>query len=66
MVKLRDIYIKYDVNGKITKENFKKLLISLNIMLCEEDIDTLCIIMNDEITYEKIKSIIQSCTLNEV
>lgn len=66
MVKLRDIYIKYDVNGKISKDNFKKLLKSLNIILTSEDIDTLCIIMNDEITYEKIKSIIQSCTLDQV
>lgn len=66
MVKLRDIYVKYEVNGKISKENFKKLLEGLNIILTNDDIDTLCILMKDEITYDKIKSIIQSCTLNQV
>ena len=66
MVKLRDIYKKYDVNGTISKENFKKLLIGLNIILKDEDIDALCIIMKNEITYNKIKTVIQSCVLDVV
>lgn len=66
MVKLRNIYSKYDVNGTISKENFKELLIGLNIILKDEHIDALCIIMKNEITYDKLKTIIQSCVLDVV
>lgn len=66
MVKLRDIYKKYDVNGTISKGNFKKLLIGLNIILKDEDIDALCILMKNVITYNKIKTVIQSCVLDVV
>lgn len=62
MVKLKDMYIKYEREGTITRNNFIKLLKSLEINLSEKDVNTLCKIMKNKITYNKIKIIFNYAT----
>lgn len=62
MVKLKDMYIKYECDGIITRDNFVKLLESLDIHLSEDDVNTLCKIMKNKITYSKIKIIFNYAT----